>query len=218
MRKTKKANKPAAKRSRQPVARNGSRARVATAPSAFAFGVYSIPQAFYGALQLTPMSAAQQINATIASYQSTNSAPITLQMTSTWIGELGQDPRKPQRLIVFDGIVDTQLPTILWQDQGIPLGKDDRWPARLLSNQTGYLTVLPLHMEGGPLWTQNTNAGNPYIGAYGNSATTVYEDLSDGPGSDRPDIIATISAPNALFSRVSPQELAVLLREATLRT
>ena len=213
MRKTKKAKKPAAKSSRQPAARKAGRVRVASAPSAFAFGVYSIPQTFYGALQLTPMSAAQPINATIASYQSTDSAPITLQMTSTWIGDSGQDPRKPQRLIVFDGIVDTQLPTILWQDQGIPLCKDGQWPARLLANQTGYLTVLPLHMEGGPLWTQNTNAGNPYIGAYGNSATTVYEDKADGPGSNRPDIIATISAPNVLFSRLSPQELAVLLKK-----
>jgi len=161
MRKTKKAKKPAAKSSRQPAARKAGRVRVASAPSAFAFGVYS----------------------------------------------------KPQRLIVFDGIVDTQLPTILWQDQGIPLCKDGQWPARLLANQTGYLTVLPLHMEGGPLWTQNTNAGNPYIGAFGHSATTVYEDQADGPGSHRPDIIATISAPNVLFSRLSPQELAVLLKK-----
>jgi len=212
MSKTKKAKKPAAKTRRQPGARNIGRARVlATAPPAFAFGVYSIPQTFYGTLQLTPMSPAQPINATVASYQSTNSAPITLQMTSTWIGDSGQDPHKPQRLIVFDGIVDTQLPAILWQNQGIPLGKDGQWPARLLANKTGYLTVLPLHMEGGPLWTQNTNAGNPYIGAFGNSAITVYEDKAEGPGSNRPDIIATITAPNVLFSRLSPQELAVLL-------
>ena len=214
MHETKKAKKPAAKRSRQPRVRKVSRAPVvATGPAALAFGVYSIPQTFYGALQLTPMSAAQSINATIASYESTNGAPITLQMTSTWIGDSGQDPHKPQRLIVFDGVVDTQLPAILWQDQGIPFGKAGHWPARLLANKTGYLTVLPLHMEGGPLWTQNTNAGNPYIGAYGNSATTVYEDQADGPGSHRPDIIATISAPNVLFSRLSPQELAVLLKK-----
>ena len=214
MRKAKKAKKPASKRSRQPGARKGSRARVvAPAPSTFAFGVYSIPQTFYGALQLTPMSASQPIIATIASYQSTNSAPITLRMTSTWIGDSGQDPHKPQRLIVFDGIVDAQLPTILWQDQGIPLGKEGQWPARLLAKKTGYLTVLPLHMEGGPLWTQNTSTGNPYIGAYGNSTTTVYEDKADGPGSNRPDIIATISAPNVIFSRLSPQELAVLLKK-----
>ena len=214
MRQTKKARKPAAKRGPQAGARQGSRDRlVATAPPAFAFGVYSIPQTFYAALQLTPMSAAQPINATIASYASTNGAPITLELTSTWIGDSGQDPHKPQRLIVFDGIVDTQLPAILWQDQGIPFGKAGHWPARLLANKTGYLTVLPLHMEGGPLWTQNTNAGNPYIGAYGTSATTVYEDLANGPGSNRPDIIATISAPNVLFSRLSPQELAVLLNK-----
>ena len=213
MRKTKKRKKPAAKRGRQSGAERDSRAGVPTAPSAFAFGVYSIPRTFYGALQLTSMSAAQPINATVASYQSTNNAPITLQMTSTWIGDSGEDPRKPQRLIVFDGILDAQLPTILWQDQGIPFGKDGQWPARLLANNAGYLTVLPLHMEGGPLWTQNTNAGNPYIGAYGNSATTVYEDQADGPGSHRPDIIATISAPNVLFSRLSPQELAVLLKK-----
>jgi len=214
MHETKKAKKPAAKRSRQPRVRKVSRAPVvATGPAALAFGVYSIPQTFYGALQLTPMSAAQSINATIASYESTNGAPITLQMTSTWIGDSGQDPHKPQRLIVFDGVVDTQLPAILWQDQGIPFGKAGHWPARLLANKTGYLTVLPLHMEGGPLWTQNTNAGNPYIGAYGNSATTVYEDKADGPGSNRPDIIATISATNVLFTRPSPQELAVVLKK-----
>jgi hypothetical protein len=213
MRKTKETKKPAAKGNRQPGAGKSSGAGVAAAPSAVAFGVYAIPQTFYGALQLTPMSAALPINATIASYESTDSAPITLQMTSTWIGDSGQDPRKPQRLIVFDGIVDTQLPAILWQDQGIPFGKDGQWPARLLASKTGYLTVLPLHMEGGPLWTQNTNAGNPYIGAYGNSATTVYEDQADGPGSNRPDIVATISAPNVLFSRLSPRELAVLLNK-----
>lgn len=179
-----------------------------------ASGVYYIPKPFYLGLNMQGSSGAQPIAATIVGYASSNGAPITLQMVSTWAGQAGQDPRKPQRLIVFNGILDATLPPILWEDTGTPLGRDRQWDAKPLTNKNGYLTVLPLHMEGGPAWTQNTYAGNPYLQTYGNFARTVYEDSNDEPGSTRPDIVATISAPNVAFTALTQSDFAKLLHRS----
>lgn len=184
-------------------------------------GVYIIPQQFYPELEMTPLKAAQRpLHAVIVRYESSDGEPITLSMRTTWVGTEEQAPKARQRLVVFDGVIGKTMPTDKWERSGTPIGRNVEWESRRLPNKAGYLSLLPLHLDGKG-WTQSTGDFNPSLQLLSTATApfinnlfkVLYEDQLLAERANRPDIVATLSAPNVVFSIPEREEIERLLTE-----
>jgi hypothetical protein len=191
---------------------------IAKRPLAGYSGYYYVPPDFLPVFNLRQISAGQPMIANVVHYKSNNGSPLTLLMTTSWSGKPGQEPRAAQRLIVLDGILATAVPKVLWDECGEPLRGDAWLPKSLQTELEGNLTVLSLTLFSGKQFSQNSKDGNPLVEVWwtGNSSgkvVTTYEDQNVGEGSERPDIIASITGVNVDFTFPMTKELDLQLKK-----